>query len=131
MKTLIQRAREGARRAAAKAAQTAKRALPRAKALWDRFGYALSMLALLALIGGAASLYRSRAQQSAQSAPTPTPEPALVSSVALNAQMEAQEEPSFLMPVQGEIVGAFAPDELTWSDTLKLWQTHDGIDRCV
>ena len=45
----------------------------------------------------------------------------------------AKEEPkakelSFEYPVQGEIIKEFAKDTLVYSDTLKEWVTHAGID---
>ena len=104
----------------------AKALWPRLRAFWDRFGYATSMLLLLALIGTAASIYRSHGATSELPAPTATPEPALLSSAVVEA--EAEEEVAFRVPVQGEIVGEYRPDEMIWSDTLKLWQTHEGID---
>lgn len=33
-----------------------------------------------------------------------------------------------IMPVEGEIINSFSNGELVKSDTLNLWQTHDGID---
>lgn len=40
----------------------------------------------------------------------------------------AEEEISFQMPVEGEIIKDFAKDKLVYSDTLKEWVTHLGID---
>ena len=37
-------------------------------------------------------------------------------------------EPVFSMPVEGEIIKEFAKDKLVYSDTLKEWVTHTGID---
>lgn len=47
--------------------------------------------------------------------PEPTPEPTL-------------EPLRLTWPVEGEIIGEYAPDALTWSETLNQWQTHPGID---
>ena len=45
----------------AQAVRAAANALrPRLRAFWDRFGYVTSMVALLALIGVAATIYRGR-----------------------------------------------------------------------
>ncbi len=43
--------------------------------------------------------------------PVPTPEPVV-----------------FAWPVEGEIIGEYAPDGLVWSETLGQWQSHAGID---
>jgi murein DD-endopeptidase MepM/ murein hydrolase activator NlpD len=111
-------------------ARIAQRARPVMRALWDRFGYAASLVVLLFLVGAAAYAYRSRPAEIARVAPTSTPEPAVLSSYALDADADEPEEEqvAFLAPVFGEIVGEYAVDELHWSDTLKQWQTHPGID---
>lgn len=41
---------------------------------------------------------------------------------------EKVENPTFEMPVQGEIIKEYAKDNLTYSNTLKEWTTHNGID---
>lgn len=41
---------------------------------------------------------------------------------------EPQKEPSFVKPVEGEIQKEFAKDTLVYSETLKEWVTHTGID---
>lgn len=48
-------------------------------------------------------------------------------------QKSEEEEPApepmqFVKPLEGEIVKAFAKDRLVYSDTLKEWITHNGID---
>lgn len=39
-----------------------------------------------------------------------------------------EKEPSFVKPVEGEIQKEFAKDTLIYSETLKEWVTHNGID---
>ena len=41
---------------------------------------------------------------------------------------EKNVEPVFSMPCDGEIIKDFAKDKLVYSDTLKEWVTHTGID---
>ncbi len=41
---------------------------------------------------------------------------------------ETKKEVTFVKPVEGEIVREFAKDNLVYSDTLKEWITHLGID---
>ena len=38
------------------------------------------------------------------------------------------EDPKFIKPVEGEIIREFAKDNLVYSETLKEWITHTGID---
>lgn len=46
-----------------------------------------------------------------------------------NAKVEtAKKELNFEKPVEGEIVKEFAKDNLVYSETLKEWTTHSGID---
>ena len=42
--------------------------------------------------------------------------------------VETKKELSFGMPVEGEIVREYAQDSLIYSETLKEWTTHMGID---
>ncbi len=49
----------------------------------------------------------------------------------VDAKVEEAEEikdPIFIMPVDGEIVKHYGKDKLIYSDTLKEWTTHLGID---
>ncbi len=41
---------------------------------------------------------------------------------------EPVEDPTFTIPVEGEIVKQYGKDKLIYSDTLKEWTTHLGID---
>ncbi|MBO6244545.1 MAG: M23 family metallopeptidase, partial [Clostridia bacterium] len=41
---------------------------------------------------------------------------------------EKKENLQFSMPVDGEIIKEYAKDKLVYSDTLKEWVTHEGID---
>ncbi len=41
---------------------------------------------------------------------------------------EIRKDPTFTMPVDGEIVKHYGKDKLIYSDTLKEWTTHLGID---
>lgn len=45
-----------------------------------------------------------------------------------NSKPEEEKEPSFTKPVTGEITKDFAKDTLIYSETLKEWITHMGID---
>lgn len=41
---------------------------------------------------------------------------------------ETKKELSFIKPVEGEIIKGFAKENLIYSETLKEWVTHNGID---
>lgn len=41
---------------------------------------------------------------------------------------EKKQDPTFVKPVDGEIMKEFAQDNLVYSETLKEWITHNGID---
>ena len=42
--------------------------------------------------------------------------------------VETVKDPEFIMPVEGEIVKKYGKDKLIYSETLKEWTTHLGID---
>ena len=44
------------------------------------------------------------------------------------AKEETKKELSFIQPVEGEIIKEFAKENLVYSETLKEWVTHNGID---
>jgi len=114
----------GAFRACGRAARAA---WPTVRRLLDRFGYVASLGLLLMLIGAAAYAYRSRPARPALPVPTATPEPAVLSSAVVEPE-EQEEAAAFSAPLLGEVIGEYLPDELTWSETLKQWQTHAGVD---
>ncbi len=39
-----------------------------------------------------------------------------------------EKDPEFIMPIDGEVIKEFAEDSLIYSETLKEWITHPGID---
>lgn len=45
-----------------------------------------------------------------------------------NKEQKKIEDPTFKMPVSGEIIKEFAKDKLVYSNTLGEWVTHTGID---
>lgn len=45
-----------------------------------------------------------------------------------NAKKETKKEPTFTKPIEGEILKEYAKDSLVYSETLKEWTTHLGID---
>lgn len=51
-----------------------------------------------------------------------------VTTNAKSAETEQKKELNFVKPVEGEIVREYAKDNLIYSETLKEWTTHMGID---
>ena len=45
-----------------------------------------------------------------------------------NSEIKDDVEPIFSMPIEGEIIKEYAKDKLVYSNTLKEWITHNGID---
>ncbi len=43
-------------------------------------------------------------------------------------QKEEEKDPEFIIPVEGEILKAYAKDNLVYSTTLDEWITHNGLD---
>ena len=48
--------------------------------------------------------------------------------VETKKQEEKAPEPTFIKPIEGEIIKEFANENLIYSETLKEWVTHNGID---
>ena len=51
-----------------------------------------------------------------------------VNSEAVKENEDTPKNPTFTMPVEGEVVKHFGKDKLIYSETLKEWTTHLGID---
>jgi murein DD-endopeptidase MepM/ murein hydrolase activator NlpD len=108
------------------------KAFPVAKRVWSGYGYYISLALLVTLFGVAAYLYKNGTPQTVEDQPV-VAESTLS---ALPAMAEATVEPTatpvpdpvFMMPVVGEITKDYAPDTLTWNETLGQWRTHPGID---
>lgn len=46
----------------------------------------------------------------------------------LPGNKEEVKDPEFIKPVEGEIIKGYANENLVYSETLKEWTTHNGID---
>lgn len=102
-----------------------------------KIGWYGALTALLVILGTASHAYRSR-YSAVKAAPTTPPVAAMA--VATPKPLEAlfslpspTPEPTpeplvFSWPVDGDVIGEYAPEALTWSDTMNQWQTHPGID---
>ena len=95
----------------------------------EAVGYYAVLTAVLAALGTAAYGYRNGmwTRETVDLTVEATPAPVLEAQGQF--QPEATEAPpEMIWPVDGEIVGAFTEDELVWSDTMGMWQTHPGVD---
>lgn len=95
----------------------------------DALGYYAILTIVLLALGTAAYGYRNGAFRRQQEVQTqPTLEPAVqVHSVPLAPTAKPKEE-KYMWPLEGEIITAYSGEELLWSDTLGMWQTHLAID---
>lgn len=107
-----------------------KELIPSVRRIWNGYGYYISLAVLLAVFGTIAWMYRTGKTSSddfyakenadeyrpamayATAAPVSTPEP----------------EVALLMPVNGEIIGEYSPDELIWNSSLGQWRSHPAVD---
>ena len=99
---------------------------------WDAAGYYIALGLLLILLGGAAYAYRQRPRALPQTA-LPTPEPLEAvwrSDVRWPEPTPAPTPEPFALarPVPGEVLRPYDRENLVWSETLRQWQTHDGVD---
>ena len=94
---------------------------------WGRVGYYAALALLLVALGTASHAYRS--------GKTAKVEPTRVRS-ALSARAQSAvptpaptaEPVRWMWPLEGEVVGEYAPDAPVWSATLEQWQTHPALD---
>lgn len=95
---------------------------------WRRIGAYAALAALLVILGAASSAYRAKRQ----AAPVEEPPARTVLSARAEPLLPTPEptpEPIvWVWPLEGEIVGAYSPDEPVWSKTLEQWQTHAALD---
>ena len=106
-----------------------------------KLGWYAALAALLTILGLASTAYRNgRMLKYDRNAPAGlTDEVALAAEAPLltpaplfalpSPTPEPTPEPMvFMWPVEGEIIGEYAPDGMVWSETLGQWQSHPGID---
>jgi murein DD-endopeptidase MepM/ murein hydrolase activator NlpD len=108
------------------------KAFPVVKRAWSGYGYYISLAVLVALFGVAAYLYKAGTPQ--ESAEKPVVAEATLAALPVMAEVTAEPtatpvpDPVFMMPVVGTVTKEYAPDTLTWNETLGQWRTHPGID---
>lgn len=103
------------------------RALTKSEAIRGRLGGYVALALLLAVLGTASGAYRAR-RETARSDGFQTPREVLAVQTAAPTPEPTPEPTPWLWPLEGEIIGAYAPDVPVWSATLGQWQTHPGLD---
>lgn len=97
------------------------------RAQWGRAAYYAGLALLLALLGAASHAYRAKLSQPVE--PPPAREALSAQAEPLLPTPEPTPEPVvWAWPLEGEIVGEYAPDAPVWSGTLMQWQTHPALD---
>lgn len=97
-----------------------------------KYGFHLALAGCLALLGGAAIYARSAMQPDVPPAPQPIAqvqgEPTAAPASVPAAQSLDEELSPLSWPVAGrEVLKEYAPEPV-WSDTLRQYQLHEGID---
>jgi len=92
-------------------------------------GYYLGLALLLALLGLGSHAWRVRSRE-AKDAPADAPREAMAVQLPTLAPVpEATPEPVvWTWPLEGELIGEYAPEDPVWSETLGQWQTHPALD---
>ena len=95
----------------------------------EEIGYYAVLTLVLVALGAAANDYRSRKAEHQLAEHLASADPGIAVQTRPDPTLapEAKSE-RFIMPVQGTIVREFSDDELVWSTTLQLWQTHPAVD---
>ena len=96
----------------------------------EGFLYYSVLAVVLAALGTAAYGYRNGGlKQSSTVDVLNSPEPAAIAqSIPEPTSTPEPENNALLPPVDGAVLRTFAADELVWSDTLGMWQTHPAVD---
>ena len=101
-----------------------------------RLGWYGALAAMLVALGAGSYAWRNRPDAAFQARPQSEPAPVMAVNTpspvdwltALPTPAPTPEPLLFQWPVDGEIVGEFAPETLVWSETMRQWQTHPAID---
>jgi murein DD-endopeptidase MepM/ murein hydrolase activator NlpD len=114
-----------------KALRAWARFVPGFRRAWESYGYYISLALLLVMFGTVAYIYRTGKNETVavNAAAMPTHEAQAAMAYHTPAVSPSPEpEEGFILPVTGEIIGAYSADELVWNETLEQWRTHPGID---
>lgn len=107
-----------------------KRALRRAKGLWNRYGYYVSIALIVCLVGASAYMIRARSPNLPDDRPMASPAPELTAEVSEDdAPAAAIAASKYCLPASGAaVLNTYSDTEPVWSKTLFEWHVHKGID---
>ena len=94
----------------------------------EKIGCYAALIALLAALGSASYAWRNRSPEDDETATRAVSAIQTATPVSAPTPRPTPEPMRFCRPLEGDIVGEYAPDRLVWSPTLGQWQTHPGID---
>ncbi len=115
-----------------KATKAFSRAVARIRSVsregWSRVGYYAALALLLAILAAGSSAYRNRSAQPKAEQPAAKTALSARAESALPTPAPTVEPNPWTWPLEGEIIGEYAPNEPVWSATLGQWQTHPALD---
>lgn len=95
----------------------------------DAIGYYAVLAIVLVALSAAAYDYRGKKHERIILNANPTPDSGIAVQMQTDPTLSPEmAAPEFISPVNGQIINEFADDELVWSTTLQLWQTHPALD---
>lgn len=110
-------------------AASVKKGLRSALRYKDMVGYYAVLAIVLIALSAAAYDYRGRKNERT-AMDTSLPQD---SGIAVQLQTDPtispeQQSQEFILPVKGQLIGAFSDEKPVWSTTMQLWQTHPALD---
>ena len=95
----------------------------------DVVGYYAVLAVVLVALSAAAYDYRGKKNERVLLEANPTIDPGMAVQMQTDPTLRPDfADTEFILPVFGKIINEFADDELVWSTTLQLWQTHPALD---
>lgn len=96
----------------------------------ERAGYYAALALLLAILGSASYAYRARrgAPQDRPDSVVPRAAIALRTPEPTATPQPTPEPMRWVLPLDGETLVGYSPEEPLWSRTLGQWQTHPALD---
>lgn len=93
----------------------------------SKVGFYAALALLLGVLGSASYAYRTRLERE-RAAAAETPRAVVAVQTPIPTPQPTPEPARWGMPLDGEIVTPYSPEEPLWSDALSQWQTHPALD---
>lgn len=94
----------------------------------EAMGYYAVLTLVLVALGAAANDYRSRRSLQGLLETLPEKDPGISVQSKPDPTLSPKQLPEYILPVHGTLVNGFSDNELNWSTTLQMWQTHPASD---